>query len=349
MTVHRVAVIEGDGIGPELVAAALTVLDAAGVALDVTPVAAGAAHYAATGSAISDAGLARCRDAGAVLKGPVGLPGVVRPDGTEGGLLGGVLRGGLDLFANVRPVKLWPGVAAPLALEPGAIDYVIVRENTEGLYASRGLGVANAWAASDTLLMTRPGVERIVRFAFELARTRDGAPADGVRRVTCVDKANVLKSFAFFRAIFDEVAAGHPDVAAEHLHTDAAAQALVMDPAHFDVLVMENFVGDLLSDLGGATVGGVGMCGSGNLGTRRAYFEPIHGSSPQLAGTDRANPISQILAAAMLLDRVGEPDAAGAIRRAVWEALASGAVRIGRDGCPDRGTARAVRDIVARL
>jgi 3-isopropylmalate dehydrogenase len=347
MTVHRIVVIPGDGIGPELVDAAMTVLDAVaardgGFALEVQRVDAGAQHYAETGQNISDEGLDRCRAADAVLKGPVGLPWVVRPDGTEGGLLGSTLRGGLDLYANVRPVTLWPGVSAPLTMEPGAIDYVIVRENTEGLYASRGLGVANRWAAADTLLMTRPGVERIVRFAFDRARARAGAPADGVTRVTCVDKANVLKSFAFFRAIFDEVAAEYPDVEAGHMYTDATAQALVMDPGRFDVIVTENFVGDLLSDLGGGTVGGIGMCGSGNLGTGTAVFEPVHGSAPSLAGTDRANPLSQVLSAAMMLDHLGESGSAEAIRSSVWGALESGALRIGADGCPAAGTAHAV-------
>jgi isocitrate/isopropylmalate dehydrogenase len=260
---YRVVVIAGDGIGPELTAAALEVLDAVQAArgdfaLEIHHVDAGAGHYRQTGRNISEEGLAACAAADAVLKAPVGLPDVRHPDGTEAGLLGGTLRLGLDLYANVRPVRLWPGVQAPLAFGPGQIDYVIVRENTEGLYASRGLGVANDWAASDVLLMTRPGVERIVRFAFELARRRNGAPSDGAHRVTCVDKANVLKSFAFFRRIFDEVAAAYPGVDAEHLHTDAAAQALVLEPTRFDVLVMENFVGDLLSDLGAATVGGWG-------------------------------------------------------------------------------------------
>lgn len=340
MRTHRIAAIPGDGIGPELVAAALAVLEAAqdGFRVDVQHVDAGARVYAETGENIAPAGLAACRSADAVLKGPVGLPDVLRPDGTEGGLLGGTLRGGFDLYASIRPVRLWPGVSAPLGLPPGAIDYVIVRENTEGLYASRGLGVANAWAAADTLLMTRPAVERIVRFAFGQARERSGAPDDRIRRVTCVDKANVLRSFAFFRAIFDEVATEFPDVESEHLYTDAAAQALIMDPGHFDVIVTENFVGDLLSDLGGGTVGGVGMCAAGNLGTGTAVFEPAHGSAPSLAGTDRANPLSQVLAAAMMLQHLGEPVAAARIHWAVEDALGSGAVRIRADGCPMSGT-----------
>jgi isocitrate/isopropylmalate dehydrogenase len=354
MKTYRVVTIAGDGIGPELVDAALEVLDAvrarrADFELDVRPVEAGARCYRETGRNISDEGLHACATADAVLKGPVGLPEVRRPDGTEGGLLGGTLRIGLDLYANVRPIKLWPGVQAPVVFEPGRIDYVIVRENTEGLYASRGLGVANDWAASDILFMTRPGVERVVRFAFELARTRTGAPADGAHRVTCVDKSNVLKSFALFRTVFDEIAERYPDVEADHLYSDAAAQALVLQPARFDVLVMENFLGDLLSDLGGGTVGGVGMCPSGNIGERAAYFEPIHGSAPGIAGQDRANPLSQVLSAAMLLDHVGERAAGDQIRRGVWRALESGTLRIGADGSPVGGTRAAARAIVEHL
>jgi isocitrate/isopropylmalate dehydrogenase len=354
MQTYRVVVIPGDGIGPELLDAALAVLDAVATRqgdfrLDVRRIEAGAGYYRATGRNIAGEALDACRQADGVLKAPVGLPDVRGPDGTEAGLLGGVLRAGLDAYANVRPIKLWPGVRAPVVFEPGQIDYVIVRENTEGLYASRGLGVANDWAASDVLFMTRPGVERVVRFAFELARTRRGAPKDGVRRVTCVDKSNVLKSMAFFRRIFDEVAAEFPDVEPDYLYSDAAAQALVMEPMRFDVLVMENFLGDLLSDLGGGTTGGIGMCPSGNIGDRLAYFEPIHGSAPALAGQDRANPLAQVLSAAMLLDHLGRHAAGDQVRSAVWRSLESGAVRIGADGCPAHGTRAAARAIIEHL
>ena len=352
MRTHRIAVIAGDGIGPELVDAALDVLRAiqardGGFQIETEAVSAGAQHYVATGANISEHGMAACRAADAVLKGPVGLPGIVGPDGTEAGLLGGTLRGGLDLYANLRPVRRWPGVRAPIRVA-GEIDYAIVRENTEGLYASRGRGVANAWAASDVMLMTRPGVERIVRFAFEFARER-AAVRGGGGRVTCIDKANVLRSFAFFRAIFDEISAEYPDLDADHLYTDAAAQALVMEPERFDVIVTENFVGDLLSDLGGGTVGGIGMCASANLGIGTAVFEPVHGSAPALASTDRANPLSQVLATGMMLDHLGEQAAGEAIRDAVSDVLGSGAVEIGADGCPVAGTAHAVAAIRGRL
>lgn len=353
--VVRLACIPGDGIGPELVASALEVLQAVGrthgLAFEVTTEDGGADTYRRTGAALGAGVLERIRTGAydAVLKGPVGLPDVRQPDGTEGGLLGGVLRLGLDTYANVRPVHLLEGVATPVVHPPGDIDYVIVRENTEGLYLSRGAGVGNSRAASDQMLMTREGVLRVVRYAFALARTRHGAPEDGVRRVTCVDKSNVLRSMAFFRAIFDEVAAEHPDVEADHRYADAAAHDLVARPQHFDVLVMENLLGDVLSDLGAATVGGLGMCPSANVGDGAAYFEPVHGSAPGIAGRDLANPTSQILSAAMLLDHVGAPAAAAAVREAVRATYAEGDVAVLPSGSPATGTASVTRAVVARL
>jgi isocitrate/isopropylmalate dehydrogenase len=349
---YPVAVIPGDGIGPELVSAALAVLAAAGAefgfALELTEVAAGAGAYVRDGTAMSDAALEVVRQSRATLKGPVGLPEVRRPDGTEAGVLGGVLRGGLDLYASVRPVQLLPGVPSRLRAEPGSIDYVIVRENTEGLYLSRGKAVGNRHAMSDTLLVTRAGCERISRFAFRLARQRGGAPADGVRRVTLADKANVLGTMYFFRQVFTEVAAQFPDVAAECLYIDAVAQDLVMRPEQFDVIVTVNMFGDIISDLGGGTVGGVAMCPCGNIGDDAAYFEPIHGSAPSLAGQGTANPLAQILAGAMLLDYVGEPDAAGRIRACVRAGLAGGAIVIRPDGTAEGGPA-AVAAAIAGL
>ena len=349
---HNVVVIEGDGIGPELVGAALDVLAAVedalgGFRLDLDFRRGGAALYRETGANLAPESLDAIRNADATMKGPVGLPSVRLPDGTEAGVLGGVLRIGLDTYANVRPVRLLPGVPAPLKAEPGEIDYVIVRENTEGLYLSRGKGVQTDEAAADTLLVTRKGVERVARRAFEIAARRNGAPADGVRRVTCVDKANVLPSMAFFRRVFDEVGEEYPDIERDHLYADAAAQALVVAPQRFDVLVMENFLGDILSDLGGGSVGGIGLCPSGNIGDRHAYFEPIHGSAPDIAGQDKANPVSQTLTLAMMLDHLGEPAAADLVRRAVAESLASGRLRIGELGQPVGGTAQAGATIAA--
>ena len=309
---------------------------------------AGAGLFLREGTSMRPETMAAIRQADAMFKAPVGLPDVRRDDGTEAGLLGG-LRVGLDTYANVRPVRLLPGIDAPIKAEPGSIDYVIVRENTEGLYLSRGKGVGTSEAMTDTMLISRKGTERIAHFAFELARTRGGAPEDGRRRVTCVDKANVLSSFAFFRRVFDEVAAGYPDIETEHLYADAAAQELVQRPGHYDVLVMENLLGDILSDLGGATVGGIGVCCSANIGDEHAYFEPIHGSAPLLGGLDAASPISQILTAAMMLEYLGEASAAASIRRAVDQVLGDAEVVLERSGQPVGGTkaaATAVADAI---
>jgi 3-isopropylmalate dehydrogenase len=187
----------------------------------------------------------------------------------------------------------------------------------------------------------------VARFAFELARVGRGAPRDGVRRLTCVDKANVLRGYAFFRAVVQEVAAEYPEIALDVRYADAMAQALVLEPDVFDVIVCENFLGDILSDLGGATVGGLGFCPSGNIGEHGAYFEPIHGSAPALAGSDRANPVATILAGAMLLDRLGEFDAATAVREATTAALREGAVRVQADGALADGC-RACAEVIAR-
>ncbi len=349
---YRIVVINGDGIGPELVAAAMQVVDAAQKALgsfhlQVDTHEAGAGFYRKSGVSLTPETMAAIKAAHATMKGPVGIPEVRLPDGTEAGTLGGVLRSGLDTFVNLRPVRLFPGVNAPVRAAPCGIDYALVRENTEGLYLSRGKGIGTNDAMADTLMITRKGTERVVRYAFELARRRKGAPEDGVKRVTCVDKSNVLASYAFFRKVFDEVGEGYPDIRREHLYADAAAQALVMEPGHFDVLVMENFLGDILSDLGGATVGGIGLCPSGNIGDRYAYFEPIHGSAPGIAGQDRANPVSQVLTAALMLEHLGEQAAADLIRRAVAAALESGRLTLGAHGQPEGGTRRAGETIAA--
>ena len=354
MHTYRIVTIPGDGIGPEIMASALEVL--ADVErrlgtfhLELEEHLGGVACYERTGKALTDESLEACRTADAVFKAPVGLPWARGNDGTETGLLGGVLRNGLDLYANVRPIKLWPGVTAPIKVEAGQVDYVIVRENTEGLYLSRGRGVGNEEAMADVLLMTRKGVERIVRFAFEMAQRRNGSPSDGVRRVTCVDKSNVLRSFWFFRQIFQRIGEEYPSIGKEYLYSDAAAQALVQRPWHFDILVMENFLGDLLSDLGGGTIGGLGMCPSGNYGDQVAYFEPVHGSAPDIMGKGVASPLSQILSAAMMLEHLKEEEAAGMIQKAVWSALASGDLAIQANGQPARGSKAATKAVLAHL
>ena len=354
---YRIVVLPGDGIGPEIVEAALEVLDAlqevsGDFRLSYSFHQGGAGHYLATGEPMGRETMEAIRASHAALKGPVGLPDVRRQDGTEAGLLGGLLRVGLDLYANVRPISLLPKVRSPLAdVEPEGIDYVIVRENTEGLYLSRGVGLVTPQAAADTLLLTQLGCERIVRFAFQLSlKKHRGAPEDGRRRVTLVDKSNVLRSFAFFRRIFLGVAEEFPEVHSECLYADAAAAALVDRPGHFQVIVTENFLGDILSDLGGATVGGLGFCPCANIGEKHAYFEPIHGSAPDIAGRGLANPTAQILAAAMMLEYLGESAAAETLRTSLRRLWAEGLVELEAGGRVVGGAsevARLLKEIIS--
>ncbi|MCW1989061.1 3-isopropylmalate dehydrogenase [Bradyrhizobium diazoefficiens] len=306
---YTIAVVHGDGIGPEVARAAVAVLQAGVQAgtLRFVDYPAGADHFLKTGDSFPAASFEGCRTADAILHGAAGIPGVVHPDGTEAGLdFTLTLRFKLDLFANVRPIKLYKGVPSPLG-RPGPIDYVIVRENSEGLYAARGAGaLLREEVAVDTLVQTRKGVERIVRFAFELARTRNGSPKDGRRRVTCCDKANVLRTYAFFRAVFDEVAKEYPDIEAEHVLVDAMTVHLVNKPSHFDVIVTENMFGDIISDLGAATVGGMGMAPSEEVGDGIGFFQASHGSAPDIAGKGLANPYGTILASILMLRRLDQ-------------------------------------------
>jgi 3-isopropylmalate dehydrogenase len=216
----------------------------------------------------------------------------------------------------VRPVKAYPHTRLPLA-DPraGAIDLVILRESTEGLFASRGQGtVEDDREARDTMVITRATCERLFDFAFELARRRQTRGGKG--RVTCGDKANVFTSMAFFRKVFDERAGRFPDIAADHHYVDAMALDLVRQPWVFDVLVMENMFGDILSDLGAGLVGGMGMAPCAEIGDRHGLFQPAHGSAPDIAGTNRANPTAMLLSAGLMLDWLGERHGVAAGREA---------------------------------
>jgi 3-isopropylmalate dehydrogenase len=306
MRTYRVAVVGGDGIGPEVVGCALDALAEAqrtvsGFELDFLAAPAGANTYLETGEALPAKTLATCQSADAIFLGACGLPGVRYPDGTE--IIPQVtLRIELDLYAGVRPARSFDGVPSPLAARP-PIDFVLVRESTEGIFASLGGGIVlGDQVATDTQVITRRGTERVVRAAFRLARERGRERP----RVTCVDKANILRSFAFFRKVFDEVASGFPDIAADHLYVDAAAMEFVRRPEWFDVLVTENLLGDILSDLGAGLVGGLGVAPSADIGDRHAVFQPCHGTAPDLAGKDIANPLAAILSGVMLLDYLSE-------------------------------------------
>ncbi|KQP23017.1 isocitrate/isopropylmalate dehydrogenase family protein [Pseudorhodoferax sp. Leaf267] len=337
MPIYDIATIEGDGIGPEVCRSAVNVLSqACGATLRFTQLDGGAAHYVKTGAVLPDDTFAACRSMHAMLHGAAGLPGVTYPDGTEvGNDVHLQLRFRLDLFANVRPIRLYAGVQSPLAgFPPGRIDYVIVRENTEGLYASRGAGVnLRGEVVTDTLVVTRKGTERVARFAFELARRRSGAPRDGQRRVTVCDKANILRSYAFFRAVCDEVKAGYDDVAIDYAYADAITVHMLKKPDFYDVIVAENMFGDIISDLGAGTVGGLGIAASAELGERHGLFQGAHGSAPDIAGQNLASPVATVLSGALMLRWLGEQHGdeslrAGAdrVEQAVEAVLAAGQI-----------------------
>jgi len=234
----------------------------------------------------------------------------------------------------VRPVKLLKGVRSPLIdfQSNKAIDYIIVRENTEGLYASRGAGVLlRGEFASDSLVVTRKGTERVARFACDLSSKRNGAPRDGVSRMTVCDKANILRSYAFFRSICNEVAADFTDVQIDYAYADAITVHLVKNPDFYDVIVAENMFGDIISDLGAATVGGMGVSPSGEIGDNHALFQGAHGSAPDIAGQDAASPVATVLSAALMLDWLGDRhgdttliEGAERVREAVNDVLAQG-------------------------
>jgi 3-isopropylmalate dehydrogenase len=351
--VYDIAVLPGDGIGPEVIDATVPLLEQlarnAPFAFRFGNYAGGAQHYRATGDALPAATLEGARDADAILFGAMGWPEIRYPDGTEiAPQLD--LRVLLELYAGVRPARAIPGIGLPLA-DPraAAIDLVVVRESTEGLFASRGKGeLIGDDEARDTMVITRRGSERVHDFAFRLAQRRKRKGRQG--RVTCVDKANVFRSMAFFRRVFDERAVRFPDIEARHNYVDATALDLVRKPWDFDVLVTENMFGDILSDLTAGLVGGMGMAPSGDIGDDHALFQPCHGSAPDIAGQGKANPVATILSAAMMLDwlaeRSGVDALAGAairIERAVDAVFAAGAVKPhelgGRDGTRAIGAA----------
>jgi 3-isopropylmalate dehydrogenase len=324
MNSFQIAVLPGDGIGPEVMTEAVKVLDAVALQLetvrfDLAEHAVGAAEYLRHGNPLPDAAFEASRAADAVLLGAMGLPEVRWPDGRE--MTPQIdLRERLDLYAGLRPVRLYHVNDTPLKrFGPGEIDLLIVRENTEGLFSARlSSANSNGEEVRDVLRVTRRGAERVCRVAFEHARRRR-------RRCALVDKANVLPSMVFFRSVFDAVARDYPDVEASHVYVDAMALYLVRRPDAFDVLVTENMFGDILSDLAAGLVGGMGMAPSADLGVECAVFQPAHGSAPDIAGRGIANPIAMILSVALMLEWLDHPETvrgAGMIRRAVELVLA---------------------------
>ncbi len=305
----EIAVFDGDGIGPEIMAPTVALLQAMSdaatdYALDFTHLPAGAAHYAKTGESLPQASCDAAGKADAILLSAMGLPDVRYPDGTE--ITPQIdLRKIFNLFAGVRPVRVAGGKLSPLKIPEGkVIDFVLIRESTEGLFFTQGTGEVMQDEARETLRITRAVSEKLFRFAFDMARQRK-ADGRGEGRVTCVDKANVFRAFAFFRSIFDAEARAYPELRTDHAYVDAMALWMVQRPWEFDVLVTENMFGDILSDLGAGLMGGLGMAPSADIGLDHAVFQPCHGSAPDIAGQGKANPMAMLLSAAMMLEWLG--------------------------------------------
>jgi len=330
----HIAVLSGDGIGPEVMAPALDVLrrieaTTPSLKFRFTEGAAGANHYRETGKSMPESTIKLAEEADAILLGACGLPSVRYPDNTE--IMPQVeLRFIFDLYAGVRPARLIPGVPSPIvgAAERG-IDFVLIRESTEGLFASMGKGVVTHDEARETLVITRKTSERLFDFSLRLTERRKKRGKPGL--LICVDKANAFKAYAFFRAIFDERARSFPGVKTDHVYVDACAALMVRKPWDFDVMVMENIFGDILSDLAAGLIGGLGIAPSADIGDKHAVFQPCHGTAPDIMGQGKANPTAMILSAAMMLDWLADKhdhppaaDAALRIERAVDKAYASG-------------------------
>ena len=344
----KLAVIPGDGIGPEVTAEALKVLEAvtpADVKLESTRYDLGAERYLATGEVLPDSVLAEIKQQDAILLGAVGgRPGDpnLPPGILERGLLLR-LRFELDHYVNLRPSRIFPGASSPLA-DPGDVDFVVVREGTEGPYVGNGgaLRVGTpAEIATEVSVNTAFGVERVVRDAFARAERR------ARKKLTLVHKTNVLvHAGAVWSRLFGEVAREHPDVEVDYLHVDAATIFLTTDPSRFDVIVTDNLFGDIITDLAAAITGGIGLAASGNVNPDRtapSMFEPVHGSAPDIAGQQKADPTAAILSVALLLEHLELDDAARAVEAAVVADLAE------RGSGPARRTSEVGDAIAARV
>ena len=311
----KIAVIDGDGIGTEVTAEALKVLRATIGDFETTEYDLGARRYERNGELLTDADLDSLREHDAILLGAIGDPRKVPPGILERGLLL-KMRFALDHHVNLRPSKLYPGVESPLK-NPGDIDFVVVREGTEGAYTGNGGAIRVGTpqeVANETSVNTRFGAERVVRYAFDLAMTRR-------KKLTLVHKTNVLvHGGGLWQRTVDEVAAEYPEVEVDYSHIDAATIYMVTDPSRFDVIVTDNLFGDIITDEAGAISGGIGLAASANIDASRtnpSMFEPVHGSAPDIAGQGIADPTAAILSGAMMLRHLGREDDAARIERAV--------------------------------
>jgi len=345
---YRIVVLPGDGIGREVIPEAVKVLKAVGEAVNLDfefiEFPCGGEYYLKTGLEWPEEAWQTCKESDAILFGAVGWVKNGQPIRLPNEDLAGSnvifsLRFGLDLYANVRPVKLYPGVPSLLAYKKSEhIDFIFVRENTEDIYVpirgmlSRG---EEKELAIDVRVITRKGAERVIRYAFNLCVKRGkGASLDRKLRVTCVDKSNLLRGCQLFREIYNMVAEEFPQVEKDYMYVDTMAMQMVCFPEKFDVVVSPNMFGDILTDLGAALQGGLGMAPSGNIGDKHAMFEPVHGSSPDIAGQEKANPIAAILAAKMMLEWLFEKrndqkckKGAELIEKAVKKVLKKGKIR----------------------
>ena len=322
---YDIAVIPGDGIGPEVVREGLRVLERVaaieGFTVRPTPFPFGAEHFLKTQEVFPDTAFEEVKRHQAVLLGAIGDPRMA-PGFLEFGIVAR-LRFGLDLFANLRPVKLYDDYLCPLKDKgPEQLDFVVVRENTEDAYAGMWgqfkKGTPDE-VATQEIIFTRKGVERVIRYAFELCRARNRR-----RKLTLLTKANAIRAMELWTRTFAEVGAEYPDITREHQYIDAACMFVVTAPEQYDTVVTSNMFGDIFTDLGAALVGGLGLAASGNLHPGRvSLFESIHGSAPQFAGQNRANPLATVMAVSMMLDYLGEMGAAARVENAVVKLLRS--------------------------
>ncbi len=330
---YRIAVLPGDGTGKEVIHEAQKVLSSLALDIEMIPVKCGSQYYAETGKAWEEGGFETCKYADAILFGAAGWPGIKYASGeTPASDVIFSMRFGLDLYANVRPTKLFPNVKHKISgafervWKPENVDFVIVRENTEGLY-TRAKGTLERGGekelAIDTRVITRKGCERVIEYAICLAEKRK-------KKLACADKSNVTQGCKLFRQIFSELSNKHK-IETECIYIDAFALSLMREPEKYDVVVTTNMFGDIMTDLAAVLQGGLGMAPSGNIGDKHAMFEPVHGTSPDIAGKDVVNPIAAILSAGMMLDYLGEKHsdakmkrASQAIERAVADTLACG-------------------------
>jgi len=306
----KIAVFEGDGIGPEIMAPTISILkqvadESTTYHLKFVKVAAGAQEYLKNGNALPDESLKIAKKSDAILLAAMGLPNIRYDDGTE--ISPQIdLRKELVLFAGVRPVRVIGGDHSPLKIPKGkVIDFVLIRESTEGLFYTQGKGEVFPNEARETLRITRAISEKLFRFSFSLAENRKKLGC-GPGAVTCVDKANMFRAFAFFRDIFEQESKSYPDIKATSAYVDLMALWMVQKPWDLDVLVTENMFGDILSELGAGIMGGLGVAPSADIGLEHAVFQPCHGTAPDIAGQNLANPLAMILSGSMMLDWLGQ-------------------------------------------